>query len=70
MLLFPALEEFVSDVPSSHLSSRGSYPLDISDLGDPPGSNTTAGLVPGFLELTQTSPPRQDGGTIGEVFNV
>ena len=50
IFLLPASEEFLSEVPSPrHLSSRVSYPLDISGLGDPPGSNITAVLVPGFL---------------------
>jgi hypothetical protein len=46
MLLQPASEEFVSEVHSlRHLSSSGSYPVDLSSLRDPTGSNATAGLV-------------------------
>jgi hypothetical protein len=39
MTLLPASEEFLSKFPSSrYLSSSGSYPLDLSGLGDPAGS--------------------------------
>jgi hypothetical protein len=46
MRLLPASEEFLSKFPSSrYLSSPGSYPLDLSGVGDPAGSNATAGLA-------------------------
>ena len=46
MTLLPASEEFLSKFPSSrYLSSSGSYPLDQSGVGDPAGSNATAGLA-------------------------
>lgn len=50
MLPQPALEEFVSQARSPRhlsLSSSGSYPVDLSALGDPTGSNATAGLAVG-----------------------
>jgi hypothetical protein len=46
MTLLPAPEEFLSKFPSSrYLSSSGSYPLELSGVGDPAGSNATAGLA-------------------------
>jgi hypothetical protein len=55
MTLFPASEEFLSKFPSSrYLSSSGSYPLDLSGVGDPVGSNATAGLV---LRVSETHKP-------------
>jgi hypothetical protein len=46
MTLLPASEEFLSKVLSSrYLSSSGSYPLDLSGVGDPPGSNAIASLA-------------------------
>jgi hypothetical protein len=54
MLLLPASEEFVWEFPSRHLSSSGSFPLDLSGLGDPTGGNTTTGLV---LRVTGTHWP-------------
>jgi hypothetical protein len=46
MTLLPASEEFLSKFPSSrYFSSSGSYPLDLSGVGDPPGSNATADLA-------------------------
>jgi hypothetical protein len=52
MSLLPASGEFLLDFPSPrHLSSSGSYPLDLSDLGDPTGSTATAGLA---LRVTGT----------------
>jgi hypothetical protein len=46
MLLQPASEESVSEVRSlRRLSSSGSYPVDLSALGDPTGSNGTTGLA-------------------------
>jgi hypothetical protein len=46
MTLLPASEEFLSKFPSRNLSSPGSYPLDLSGVGDPAGSNATTGLAP------------------------
>jgi hypothetical protein len=64
MTLLPASEEFLSKFPSSrYLSSSGSYPLDLSGVGDPAGSNATAGLALRFTG-TQAPPPRQGGDTI------
>jgi hypothetical protein len=55
MTLLPASEEFLSKFPSSrYLSSSGSYPLDLSGVGDPAGSNATAGLA---LRVTRTHKP-------------
>jgi hypothetical protein len=55
MTLFPASEEFLSKFLSSrYLSSSGSYPLDLSGLGDLAGSNATAGLA---LRVTGTHKP-------------
>jgi len=45
------LEKFPS---SRSLFSSGPYPLDLSDLGDPAGSNATAGLA---LRVTGTHKP-------------
>jgi hypothetical protein len=55
MTLLPASEEFLSKFPSSrYLSSSGSYPLDLSGVGGPAGSNATAGLA---LRVTGTHKP-------------
>jgi len=55
LTLLPVAEEFLSKFPSSRcLSSPGSYPLDLSGLGDPAGSNATAGLA---LRVTGTHKP-------------
>jgi hypothetical protein len=55
MSLLPASREFLLDFPSPrHLSSSGSYPLDLSGLGDPTGSNATAGFA---LRLIGTHKP-------------
>jgi len=54
MTLLPASEEFLLKFPSRYLSPSGSYPLDLSGLGDPPGSNATAGLP---LRVTGTHKP-------------
>jgi hypothetical protein len=55
MSLLPASGEFLLDFPSPrHLSSSGSYPLDLSGLGDPGDSNATAGLA---LRVTGTHKP-------------
>ena len=49
------IREFLLDFPSPrHLSSSGSYPFDLSGLGDPTGSNATAGLA---LRVTGTHKP-------------
>jgi len=54
----------LSKFPSSrHLSSSSSYPLDLSGLGYPAGSDATAGLTQGYWN-SQTPPPRQGGNTI------
>jgi hypothetical protein len=46
MSLLPASGEFLLDFPSPrHISSSGSHPLDLLGLGDPTGSNATAGLA-------------------------
>jgi hypothetical protein len=59
MSLLPASGEFLLDFPSPrHLSSSGSYPLELSGLGDPTGSNATAGLV---LRVTGTHKPLYHG---------
>jgi hypothetical protein len=45
MSLLPASGEFLLDFPSPrHFSSSDFYPLDLSGLGDPTGSNATTGL--------------------------
>jgi hypothetical protein len=55
MTLLPASEKFLSKFPSSrYLSSSGSYPLDLSGMGDPAGSNATADLA---LRITGTHKP-------------
>jgi hypothetical protein len=55
MRLLPASEEFLSKFPSSkYISSSGSYPLDLTGVGDPAGSNATAGLA---LRVTGTHKP-------------
>jgi hypothetical protein len=59
MSLLPASEEFLLDFPSPrHLSSSGSYPLDLSGLGDLTGSYATAGLA---LRVTGTHKPLYHG---------
>jgi hypothetical protein len=55
MSLLLASGEFLLDFPSpTHLSSSGSYPLDLSGLGDHTGSNATAGFA---LTVTGTDKP-------------
>jgi hypothetical protein len=55
MMLLPASEEFLSKFPSSrYLSSSGFYPLALSGVGDPAGSNATADLA---LRVTGTHNP-------------
>jgi hypothetical protein len=59
MALLPASGEFLLDFPCPrHLSSSVSYPLDLSGLGDPSGSNATAGLA---LRVTGTHKPFYHG---------
>jgi hypothetical protein len=59
MSLLLASGEFLFGFPSPrHLSSSGSYPLDLSGLGDPTGSNATAGLAP---RVTGTHKPLYHG---------
>jgi hypothetical protein len=66
MTLLPASEEFLSKFPSSrYLSSSGSHPLDLSGLGDPDGSNATAGLALRVTGTHKPHPPRQGVDTIG-----
>jgi hypothetical protein len=46
MTLLPASEEFLSKFPCSrYLSLSGSYPLDLSSLGDSADSKATAGVA-------------------------
>jgi hypothetical protein len=55
MTLLPASEEFLLKFPSSrYLSSSSFYPLDLSGVGDPAGSNATADLA---LRVTGTHKP-------------
>jgi hypothetical protein len=59
MSLLPASGEFLFGFPSPrHLSSSGSYPFDLSGLGDRTGSNATAGLA---LRVTGTHKPLYHG---------
>jgi hypothetical protein len=59
MSLLPVSGEFLLDFPSPrHLSSSGSYPLDLSGVGDPTGSNATVGLA---LSVTGTHKPLYHG---------
>jgi hypothetical protein len=59
MSLLPASVELFLDFPSpTHLSSSGSYPLDLSGSGDPTGSNATAGLA---LRVIGTHKPLYHG---------
>jgi hypothetical protein len=52
MTLLLVSEEFLSKFPPSrYLSSSGTYPLDLSGMGDPADSNATAGLA---LRVTGT----------------
>jgi hypothetical protein len=53
--LLPASEEFLLKFPSSrYLSLSGSYPLDVSGVGDPAGSNANADLS---LRVTEAHKP-------------
>jgi hypothetical protein len=55
MTLLLVTDKFLSKFPfSRYLSSSGSYPLDLSGLGDPAGSNATANLA---LRVTGTHKP-------------
>jgi hypothetical protein len=75
MLLLPASGELLLDFPSPrHLSSSGSYPLDLSGLGDPAGSNATTSLA---LRVTGTHKPLYHGkveipikGKIGLAYKI
>jgi hypothetical protein len=59
MSLPPASGEFLLDFPSPrNFSSSGSYPLDLSGLGDPTVNNATAGLA---LRVTGTRKPLYHG---------
>jgi hypothetical protein len=59
MSLLPVSEEFVSEFPSPrHLSSCGSYPINLYSFGDPTGSNDTASLG---LRVTGTHKPLHHG---------
>jgi hypothetical protein len=59
MSLLPSSGQFLLDFQSPrHLSSSGSYLLDLSGLGDPTGSNATAGLA---LRVTGTDKPLYHG---------
>jgi hypothetical protein len=59
MSLLRASGEILFGFPSPrHLSTSGSYPLDLSGLGDPTGSNATAGLS---LRVTGTHKPLYQG---------
>jgi hypothetical protein len=59
MSLLPASGELLLDFPSPrHPSSSGSYPLELSSLGDPTDSNATAGLS---LRVTGTHKPLYHG---------
>jgi hypothetical protein len=59
MSLLPVSGEFLLDFLSPrHLSSSGSYPLDLSGLEDPTGGNATAGLA---LRVTGTQKPLYHG---------
>jgi hypothetical protein len=59
MSLLPAPGELLLDFPSRrHLSSSVSFPLDLSGLGDPTGSNATASLA---LTVTGTHKPLYHG---------
>lgn len=73
MSLLLASEESASAFPSTrHLSSSGSYSLDLSDLGDPTGSNAMAGLAVSCqcYRNPRASPPGQGGDSIGWVMNI
>jgi hypothetical protein len=59
MSLLPVSAEFLLYFPSPrHLFSSGSYPLDLSGLGDPTGSNATADIA---LRVTGTHKPLYHG---------
>jgi hypothetical protein len=59
MSLLPASGELLIGFPSPrHHSSSGSYAFDLSGLGDPTGSNATAGLA---LRVTGTHKPFYHG---------
>jgi hypothetical protein len=57
MSLMWVSKEFASEFNSArHLSSSGSYPLDLSDLVDPTSGNATAGLTVIVYSNPQVSP--------------
>jgi hypothetical protein len=59
MSVLQVSDESVSQFPSHrHLSSSGSYPLQLSGLGDPTDSNTAAGLA---LRVTGNYEPLHHG---------
>jgi hypothetical protein len=63
MSLLPASGEFLFGFPSPRrLSSSGSYPFDLSGLGDPTGSNATASLALSHWN-SQAPLPWQGGDT-------
>jgi hypothetical protein len=66
MSLLLASEESVFELPSPRqLLSPSSYPLDLSGLGDPTGSTTTAGFALKSYWNSHALPPRQGGDTTG-----
>ena len=50
--------------------SSGSFPLGLSRLGDPAGSNVTAGLAVNVYWKPRWSPPGQGGDVTGWVLNI
>jgi hypothetical protein len=68
MTLLPASEEFLSKFPSRYLSSPGSYPLDLSGVGDPAGSNVTADLALRVTGTKKPHPTRQVADTFGGIY--
>jgi len=66
MSLLLASEESVFELASPRqLFSPSSYPLDLSGLGNPTGSNTSAGLAIKNEWNSHALPPRHGGDTIG-----
>jgi len=57
------------ELPSPrHLSLSGSYPLDLSGLGDPTDSNSSAGLAFRVKWNSQTPPPQYGGDTLSHIL--
>lgn len=57
--LFLAIEEFEIELLSPrHLSLSSSYPLELSGLGDPADSNSSAGLALRVKWNSQSPPPQ------------